>query len=306
MRHATPDLSGRTYAITGGTGGIGYFAAEHLAAAGAHVVLLSRTDAKLRAAREAIARHTGSERTTAIRLDLTSLDSVEDAAGRLRHGGRLDGIFLNGGPMRFSARALTRDGLPLMIGAHAVANAALALGVIPVLADTGREGASRIVHASTGFVGRFARRIAPVRDVASTGIAAYVQAKALTEVFAREMHRRLEAAGLPILSLLSHPGVAVDAKTPTRVGVHDRTTGSRANPYTPWAHGKDGGAWIGVRALTDPAAVNGAYYAPEGRLRGEPVVSDPSPITATLAPRVAADIWDQLLRFARNPDTHGL
>ncbi|GAB2510304.1 hypothetical protein GCM10027064_04700 [Microbacterium petrolearium] len=42
-----PDLRGRVYAVTGATGGIGYFAAEQLAAAGAEVVLVSRSAAKL-------------------------------------------------------------------------------------------------------------------------------------------------------------------------------------------------------------------------------------------------------------------
>lgn len=37
-----PDLTGRTYAVTGGNAGIGYFIAEQLAAAGAHLVILGR------------------------------------------------------------------------------------------------------------------------------------------------------------------------------------------------------------------------------------------------------------------------
>ena len=48
-----PDQTGRTIVVTGATAGIGYFAAEQLAAAGADVVLASRSAAKLRVAEDA-------------------------------------------------------------------------------------------------------------------------------------------------------------------------------------------------------------------------------------------------------------
>lgn len=49
-----PDLTGRVYAVTGATGGIGYFAAEQLASAGAEVVLASRSPEKIEVAARAI------------------------------------------------------------------------------------------------------------------------------------------------------------------------------------------------------------------------------------------------------------
>ena len=111
-----PDLHGRVYAITGATGGIGYFAAEQLASAGAEVVLASRSQAKLGQASDVIRQHAPGAVTHRIPLDLTSLASVASAADRLAAVPRLDGLFLNGGPMEFSRSALTEDGLPLMLG----------------------------------------------------------------------------------------------------------------------------------------------------------------------------------------------
>lgn len=89
--HRLPDLAGRTYAITGGTGGIGYFAAEQLAAAGAEVVLASRSEEKLRRASLTLREHVPEAVTHELMIDLTSLKSVEAAAEHLASFPRLDG-----------------------------------------------------------------------------------------------------------------------------------------------------------------------------------------------------------------------
>ena len=49
-----PDLSGRTYLVTGATRGLGFFACEQLAAVGAHVLLTGRSPRKLATAEEAV------------------------------------------------------------------------------------------------------------------------------------------------------------------------------------------------------------------------------------------------------------
>lgn len=289
-----PDLTGRVYAVTGATGGIGYFAAEQLAAAGAEVVLASRSDVKLRSASEAIREQAPAAVTHHVRIDLTSLESVADAAQHLAALPRLDGIFLNGGPMQFSRTALTADGLPLILGAHTVANVALITHLLPSLLSRDDASATRFVHASTGFVQRFPTRFDDVEKTPRTGIGAYVKAKTLTEVYAFELHRRLRQQGLPFASIVTRPGVGVDAKTPRRAGIRDETVPYRRNPYTPWAQGKDAAAWSGVRALADAEARSGDYFAPAGGVRGEPATVTPDPRTADPSPEIAARVWDRL------------
>lgn len=116
-------------------------------------------------------------------------------------------------------------------------------------------------------------------------VAAYTKAKTLAEVAAYELDRRLRAEGTPVISLLSRPGVGVDAKTPRRPGIHDETTPHRRNPYTPWARGKDTAAWAAVRALSDPSAHGGDYFAPAGALHGEPVRDPERSAAASPLPR---------------------
>lgn len=295
-----PDQTGRTFAVTGATAGIGYFAAEQLAASGAHVVLASRSPAKLERARATLLQHVPGAAVSTTVVDLAALSSVHDAADELSRLPRLDGIFLNGGAMSPTRGQLTADGLPMAVGTHVVANVALVAGVLARLTSTGTEHGttSRVVHASTGFVRRFA--VAP-DDALHTPrllIAAYVKAKTFTEVFAFELDRRLRAANLPVASIVSRPGVGVDARTPHRDGIRDATTAYQRNPYTPWAQGKDSAAWSAVRALTDPDAVGGQYYAPTGALRGLPVRVEPLARTATPGAATADRVWDQLEHLA--------
>lgn len=299
--HHLPDQSGRTVVVTGATAGIGYFAAEQLAAAGAHVVLASRSPAKLDRARATLLAQVPSAAVSTTVLDLASLDSVRAAADELAQLERLDGIFLNGASMSPRRGQLTADGLPVIVGTHVVANVALTAGVLPRLVATGREHGTttRIVHASTGFVHRFAFEPDDVLATPRLSIAAYTKAKTVTEVFAFELERRLRAAGAPVASIVTRPGVGVDARTPHRDGVRDATTPYQRNPYTPWAQGKDSAAWSAVRALTDPAASGGQYYAPQGALRGLPVLVEPLARTADPGAAVAGRVWDQLEELAQ-------
>ncbi|HXH32981.1 MAG TPA: SDR family NAD(P)-dependent oxidoreductase [Plantibacter sp.] len=300
-----PTHEGRTFVVTGATAGIGYFAAEQLAATGAHVVLASRSADKLAVALRAIREHVPKASLSTALLDLASLSSVRAASEQLVSLPRLDSVLLNGGSMTMRRTDRTRDGLPMIVGTHVIANTALVAGILPALRRSGSASdgrPARIVHTSTGFVAQFAMR--PGGGALLTprvSIAAYTKAKTITEVFAFELDRRLRAAGLPVHSIVTRPGVGVDAKTPTRAGIRDATTPYQRNPYTPWAQGKDTAAWSAVRAMTDPAATGGEYYAPSGRLRGLPERVDPTARTAAPAPEVANRIWDELEELTGAP-----
>lgn len=294
-----PDLHGRTFVVTGATGGIGYFAAEQLAAAGARVVLASRNRDKLARAGATIRTQVPDAQTLYVEIDLTSLQSVKTAGEELAEMSGLDGIFLNGGPMQFSASTLTRDGLPLMLGGHAIANVALIGHLLPsVFARTGRRP-FRIVHASTGFVQQFRADPGRVDRVPRLGIHAYVRAKVATEVFAFELESRLRALGAPAESIVTRPGVGVDAKTPYRPGIRDDTVRYQPNPYTPWAQGKDSAAWPGVRALTDPLAAGGQYYGPDGGQRGRPVLVEPYLRTSAPQEELVKRVWARMIDMGR-------
>lgn len=295
-----PTQTGRTIVVTGATAGIGYFAAEQLALAGADVVLASRSSEKLRVATDAILERVPNASVRSVVIDLASHASIDRAAAELSQLPRLDGILLNGGAMSLTRTSVTHDGLPLLLGTHVIANVRLLAGILPALISSARAYGtrSRIVHTSTGFVAQFRYALDDVSRVPLTGLGAYTKAKTATEVFAFELDRRLRSTDLPIASLVVRPGVGVDAKTPERPGIRDATTPYRRNPYTPWAQGKDSAAWSAVRALTDPDVRGGEYFSPKGRLRGEPVRIPVLARTADPGTENAARVWDQLEELA--------
>ena len=293
-----PDQNGRTLVVTGATAGIGYFAAEQLAGAGADVVLASRSASKLERAAASIRDQVPGASVRSVVVDLASLESIDRAADTLRSLPRLDGLLLNGGAMTLTkARgATTQDGLPLLLGTHVVSTVRLLAGILPALVASAEAHAAtgRIVHTSTGFVSRFPADVSDPARVPRLAISAYTKAKTVTEVFAFELDRRLRANEVPVQSLVARPGVGVDAKTPERAGIRDATTPYQRNPYTPWAQGKDTAAWSSVRALTDPQAEGGEYYSPTGALRGQPTRITPLARTHDPDPETAASVWAQL------------
>ncbi len=79
-----PDLSGRAYLVTGATRGLGYFACEQLAGAGAHVLLTGRNPNRLVLAKEAVRRTHPDASIETLLLDTSNLGSVRAAAATVR------------------------------------------------------------------------------------------------------------------------------------------------------------------------------------------------------------------------------
>ncbi len=289
-----PDLSGRTYLVTGANRGLGYFASEQLAAAGAQVIMTGRSPNRLAAARSAAtARLAENDRVVpglqTLLLDTSNLGSVRAAAATIRQRGRLDGVLLNAGIVHPpSRRQTTRDGNELVYATNVLGHFALAGALLTALA----AARGRLV-----WLGSMSTSLAPVDPVDPqlverySGWRAYVQSKVATTALGLEADRRLRAAQVPVRSVIAHPGYATSGRTPGIQGVNEPTRWGRFtdNLQSPITQSKERGAWSLVRALVDPSVAGGQMWGPRFVAHGTPRPARPSRTASDLA--VAERLW---------------
>jgi NAD(P)-dependent dehydrogenase (short-subunit alcohol dehydrogenase family) len=285
-----PSQVGKTFVVTGGNAGIGYFTVEQLAAAGGRVIIAARNHDKARAAMGSIHSRVPAADVEFVHLDLTSLASIGAAAGAISALGPLDGLVNNAGlvisPRR---RQVTSDGLELLVGGNALGHFALTAQLFPSLAPAGRvvglgSMSTRMVRLDVSDL-LSERRYRPFR--------AYAFSKHAVHGFAFELDRRLRAAGDSRRSLLAHPGFAVTGLAERRPGVTDQARWRRLAEivlFSLVAQGKDEGAWSSVRAVTDPDAESGTFFGPSRmRLTGPPAALAPEMSSAS--PEFGAALW---------------
>ncbi|MEK2491477.1 SDR family NAD(P)-dependent oxidoreductase [Kitasatospora purpeofusca] len=269
--HRLPRAEGKRFLVTGGNAGIGYFVAEQLARTGATVVLGSRDPAKAGAAIASITSRVHGADVRHLPLDLAdpaSLRASVDALGPVR----LDAVVHNAGvALDRPPRRETADGHELMFATNHLGHFALTHHLAPLLMAT---PGSRIV--TTGSFAAKSERL-DLDDLQSTHDyrpkRAYARSKLARMLFALELDRRLRAVGSTTLSVLVHPGGALDSLTPSRPPLHVRTARERLThlPLGLVVQGKDAGAWPAVRAVLDPGVLGGRMLGPRAfGLRGAP------------------------------------
>jgi len=253
-----PDQAGRTAVVTGANSGLGLITAKELARAGATVVLACRNMEKGEAAVQEIRREAPGATLELESLDLASLDSVRDFAGRFQaaHDG-LDLLINNAGVMAPSPRRETADGFELQFGTNHLGHYVLTALLLSSL--EGREDARVVTVSST------AHKIGRIRfdDLqAERGYRrwrGYCQSKLANILFALELDRRLRGAGSKVKSLAAHPGYsdtnlqtaappaldrAVFAVT-NRLLAQNPAMGTLPQLYAATRAGLDGGLFIG-------------------------------------------------------------
>jgi NAD(P)-dependent dehydrogenase (short-subunit alcohol dehydrogenase family) len=273
-----PPLHGRTIVVTGGNAGLGYFASEQLAAAGAHVVIAARNPPKAAAAAAAITARIPGARISCEPLDLASLDSVHTAVASLARLERIDALLANAGVIGSPARRDTADGFELQFGTNHLGHYALICGLLPEL----ERHRARIVH-----VGSISHRwVRPdfrsaARPERYSSYRQYALSKLAVMSFGFELARLLELSGSSVSSVVAHPGYARSMFTPARPGIEVRPHPGRMQQLLarPFAQGKDDGARPLVRAVGGPDVTSGEYWGPDGffQLTGRPERVRPRP-----------------------------
>ncbi|WP_026919601.1 oxidoreductase [Gordonia shandongensis] len=189
-----PDQSGRRFVITGANGGLGAQMARALAAAGAHVTLACRNLATAAPVAEEI-----GPTATVVHLDLADLSSIRECADQI---GPVDVLINNAGVMALPFRR-TADGFEMQMGTNHLGHFALTGLLLPRIAD-------RVVALSSlaHNLGRVHADDLGWQRRRYNRWEAYGDSKLANLMFARELARRLTAAGSTVRSTAAHPGYA--------------------------------------------------------------------------------------------------
>ncbi|MCT7658598.1 SDR family NAD(P)-dependent oxidoreductase [Mycobacterium deserti] len=262
-----PDQSGRIAVITGANTGLGYETAAALAVKGARVVLAVRNVEKGKAAAERITAATAGADVTVQELDLTSLQSIREAAEQIRAAhDRIDLLINNAGVM-VTPKSTTKDGFELQFGTNHLGHFALTGLLIERLLPA--SGSRVVTVSSNGH-----KYPAPIRfddlqwERSYSRMGAYGQSKLANLMFTYELQRRL--AGTNTIAAAAHPGASrseLGRNAPLPIMV-------LFAPFMPIQQSAAMGALPTLRAATDPGVLGGQFFGPSGigELRGHPKV----------------------------------
>ena len=197
-------MDGRTVVITGATNGIGYEAARALSAAGAEVVLVSRSAERTAAAAELISALAGMPAHAAV-ADFSELAQVRAVAAELlERFPRIDVLANNAGAI-YPARQVTTDGFEMTWQVDYLAPFLLTNLLEPALTAA---SPSRVISVSSdahqgAWRGLEFDDLNGERSWSSFG--AYSAAKLANIMFAAELARRWATLGVTCNSM--HPGL---------------------------------------------------------------------------------------------------
>lgn len=276
-----PDLTGRTYVITGANGGLGKQTTAVLAGKGASVIMACRNTTTAQRVADEI-----DGDVTVSALDLADLSSIRDFAGRI---GEFDVLINNAGLMNIPF-SRTTDGFETQWGVNHLGHFALTGLVLDRLRDRVVTLAS-IAHRQTPKLWiddlnyehrRYQRNLA------------YAQSKLSNLMFARELQHRLSEAGSAKRSYAVHPGISATdlfARTETPI---DRV----AKPVVALVgHSPARAAHSSLFAATMPDADPDQYWGPT-RLFGSQ-----GPVEAAASSKLSQDrdlqrrLWDESERL---------
>jgi len=274
---SSPDLTGRSFFVTGTNSGIGRAMVEVLADWGGRVVLASRSAERTRPVLEGILRkHPGLD-AQFVQLDVSSLASVRATAARFLASGHPIDVLVNNAGIA-GTRALSADGFDMTYATNHIGPFLLTNLLLPRLREAPQ---GRIVNVSSVAQMRLKemdwsgldRRSAPKRS----GFPEYAVTKLMNVLHAKELARRLQ--GTPITTYSLHPGA-----------VKSNVWRSLPSPLQWFLKlfmiSNEEGARTPLYCATAPelAGVSGRYYAKSREVSPNPLAEDPA---------LAAELWSR-------------
>jgi len=198
-------VGGKRVVITGATNGIGLAAAEQLAARGAQLAIVARSEARARPALERIRKAAEGAEVDVLMADLSDQSSVRALAGQiLERYPRLDVLVNNAGAV-FTTRQLSPDGIELTWAVNHLGPFVLTALLLDRL--KGSAPARVVTTSSDAHTGAHIPfdDLDAERSYARRGFTRYGETKLANILFTAELGRRL--AGTGVTANCFHPGV---------------------------------------------------------------------------------------------------
>jgi len=267
-----PDLSGKTIIITGANSGTGFSATKFMAAKGATVIMACRNPEKANKALQSIKNENPAAKLDFIPLDLGDLASVKKFADAFKEKYASLDILINNAGVAQTPDLKTKDGFEMQMGINHLGHFALTSYLVGHLASTKNSrvvtvGSMNGEQGEMNFDNLFF-------EGEYQALPVYNQSKLATHLFAYELGKRFENAGLDIESLAVNPGFI-------------KSNILKENAYTTRSFGfklmfgffeillamsPNQGSLSMMRAATDRTLKNGDFVSPmkAGGMRGFP------------------------------------
>jgi len=282
--------------ITGGASGLGLGCATRFVRLGHDVTLV---DINRAAGEHALAQLRGvagpEQRIRFETVDLADPDSITALAQRLiAAGDAIDVLVNNAGIYPPTMRTLSKEGQELTFAIAHLGHFRLTHALWPLLVQA---EAARIISVSSMVQRRAQFRLDDMTFAQHyLPILAYQQAKLSCLLFARELQRRLGAAGSTISSYAAHPGVCRTQLSHNRQRSDQDTVLQRLTSFflrglRYVGQSPENGAGAVVMAATSASIPPGAFIGPTGPFEavGKPGVVQPG--RAASDPQIAAQLW---------------
>lgn len=280
-----PSQKGRIAIVTGANIGLGYETTIGLAKKDIQVIMACRNLEKAEKAKSEILIKVPDAQLFIMELDLMSLNSVRAFAKAFQEKHDQLDLLINNAGIMVPPFSLTADGFESQMGVNYFSHFLLTGLLLPLLEKTKN---SRIVSLSS-----IAHKNAKIdfenlnSEKRYSKMEAYGQSKLACLIFSYELQRRLEKAGITILSVAAHPGVSN-----TNLGQHLPAWTKIIEPlFIPiFTHKPENAALPSLYAALGDVK-GGDFYGPTGfnEMKGKPGVVNSNAISHDK--EIAKKLW---------------
>lgn len=260
-----PDLSGKTYLVTGASSGIGFYSAKFLAGAGAKVYLTGRSLSKLEDCLEKIREQQPCADVHGLQVDYSSPETIQKSIEPIVQEEKLNGIIHNAG-MNHADATVTKYGYTETLVVNAIGPQIVQRILDPLLLKTVQTAGKDNVRVI--WVASSAHFLAPPcggidwddlnnTDLGGRGYAYYGETKTFSIYQAILWGQKYLYDG--IVSVAVHPGIITSDIR--------RNAPGQKSPYEIFCRPTEYGAYAEIMPLFIKlsSARNGTYFVPFGQ-----------------------------------------